>query len=207
MFCATQFCTKYDSIHVGTWLHNFSWVLRAIVFVSHILNMTSEACVAIISVLECTPEKAKKRCLYINDWIPIDTCCATSPLTMQTSWATAVLHKQYQNSSDFMQQTVQIVNQHNTRSTSCTTRNVAQHDWSWMGPFTQWVSEGSGLWVGGYWQCSGWVSADPWTAVGSRLLKRVVCIWSYCELVWLSCQLQRVQRHSVVIECNWLRIQ
>jgi hypothetical protein len=59
---------------------------------------------------------------------PIDTCCATSPLTMQTSCATAVLHKKYQNSSDFMQQIVQIVNQHHTRSTSCTTRNVGQHD-------------------------------------------------------------------------------
>jgi hypothetical protein len=43
MFCATQVCTKYNSIHVATWLHNFSWVLRAIVFVSHVLNMTSEA--------------------------------------------------------------------------------------------------------------------------------------------------------------------
>jgi hypothetical protein len=64
------------------------------VFVSHILSMTSEACVAIISALECSPEKAKKRCFHINDWIPIDTCCATSPLTMQTSCATAVLHKQ-----------------------------------------------------------------------------------------------------------------
>jgi hypothetical protein len=34
MFCATQVCTKYDSIHAGTWLHNFSWVLRAIVYPS-----------------------------------------------------------------------------------------------------------------------------------------------------------------------------
>jgi hypothetical protein len=24
MFCATQVCTTYDSIHVATWLHNFS---------------------------------------------------------------------------------------------------------------------------------------------------------------------------------------
>jgi hypothetical protein len=80
MFCATQVCTKYDSIRVATWLHNFSLVLRAAVFVSLILNMTSEACVAIILTLECSPEKAKKRCFYINDWIPIDTCCATSPL-------------------------------------------------------------------------------------------------------------------------------
>jgi hypothetical protein len=63
MFCPTQVCTKYDSIHVATWLHNFSWVLRAIVFASHIrvLNMTSEACLAIILALECSPEKAKKR--------------------------------------------------------------------------------------------------------------------------------------------------
>jgi hypothetical protein len=38
--------------------------------------------------------------------------------------------------SDFMQQIVQIVSQHHTRSTSCTTRNVAQHDWSWMSPFS-----------------------------------------------------------------------
>jgi hypothetical protein len=98
------------------------------VFVSHILNMTSEVCVAIILALACNPEKAKKRCFYINNWIPIDTCCATSPLTMQTSCATAVLHKKYQNSSDFMQQIMQIVNQHHTRSNSCTTRNVAQHD-------------------------------------------------------------------------------
>jgi hypothetical protein len=132
MFCTTQVCTKYDSIHVATWLHNFSWVLRAIVLVSHILNITSEACVAVILALERNPEKAKKRCFYINDWIPIDTCCATSPLTMQTSCATAVLHKKYQNSSDFMQRIVQIVSQHHTRSTSCTTRNAAQHDWSWM---------------------------------------------------------------------------
>jgi hypothetical protein len=35
--------------------------------------------------------------------------------------------------SEFMQQIVQIVNQHHTRSTSCTTRNVAQHDCSWVG--------------------------------------------------------------------------
>jgi hypothetical protein len=56
---------------------------------------------------------------------------------MLTSWATAVLHKKYQNSSDFMQQIVQIVNQHHTRSTSCTTRSVGQHDWSWMGPISQ----------------------------------------------------------------------
>jgi hypothetical protein len=93
MFCVTQVCTKYDSIRVATWMHDFSWVLRATVFVSHILNMTSEACVAIILALECSPEKAKQRSFYINDWIPIDTCCATSPLTMQTSCATAVLHK------------------------------------------------------------------------------------------------------------------
>jgi hypothetical protein len=135
MFCATQVYTPYDSIHVATWLHNFSWVLGAIVVVSHILYwMTSEACVALILALECSPEKAKKRRFYINDWIPIDTCCATSPLTMQTSCAIAVLHKKYQNSSDFEQQIVQIVNQHHTRSTSCTTCNVAQHDWLWMGP-------------------------------------------------------------------------
>jgi hypothetical protein len=63
-----------------------------------------------------------------SDWIPVGTCCANSPLTMQTSCATAVLRKKYQNSSDFMQQIVQIVNQHHTRSTSCTTRSVAQHD-------------------------------------------------------------------------------
>jgi hypothetical protein len=44
--------------------------------------------------------------------------------------------QKYQNNSDFMQHIVQIVNQHQTRSTSCTTRNVAQHDWSWMGPLT-----------------------------------------------------------------------
>jgi hypothetical protein len=54
---------------------------------------------------------------------------------MQTSCATAVLHKIYLNSSDFMQQIVQIFNQHHTGSISCTTRIVAQHDWSWMGPF------------------------------------------------------------------------
>jgi hypothetical protein len=121
--CATQVCTKYDSIHGATWLHNFSLVLRAIVFVSHILNMTSEVCVAIILALECSPEKAEKRCFYINDWITIDTCCATSALTMQTSCATAVLHKKYQNSSDFAtcQSAPYTVN-------SCTTRNVAQHD-------------------------------------------------------------------------------
>jgi hypothetical protein len=93
MFCVTQVSTKYDSIHVATWLHNFSRVLRAIVFVSHILSMTSETCIAIISALECSPEKAKKRCFHINDWIPIDTCCATSPLTMQTNRARALLHK------------------------------------------------------------------------------------------------------------------
>jgi hypothetical protein len=29
--------------------------------------MTSEACVAIILALECSAEKAKKRCFYIND--------------------------------------------------------------------------------------------------------------------------------------------
>jgi hypothetical protein len=33
---------------------------------------------------------------------------------MQTNCATVVLHKKYQNSSDFMQQIVQIVNQHIT---------------------------------------------------------------------------------------------
>jgi hypothetical protein len=146
MFCATQVCTKYDSIHVATWLHNFSWDLRAIVCISHILNMTSEACVAIILVLECSPEKARKRCFYINDWIPIDTCCAASPLTMQTSYATAVLHKKYQNSSDFVQQIVQIVNQHHTRSTSCTTHNVAQHDWSEWAPSLWYFESDSRLW-------------------------------------------------------------
>jgi hypothetical protein len=56
---------------------------------------------------------------------------------MQTSCATAVLHKIYQSTSDFMQQIVQLFNQHHTRSTSCTTRNVAQHDWSWMGSLTE----------------------------------------------------------------------
>jgi hypothetical protein len=44
-----------------------------------------------------------------------------------------------QNSSDFMKQIVQIVNQHHhTRSTSCTTPNVVQHDW-----YREWASLGT----------------------------------------------------------------
>jgi hypothetical protein len=54
VFCATQVCTKYDSSHVATWLHNCNWVLRAIVFGSHVLNIN------ITLALECSPEKAKK---------------------------------------------------------------------------------------------------------------------------------------------------
>jgi hypothetical protein len=92
--------------------------------------MTSEACVAIILALECSPEKAKKKkCFYINDWIPTDTCCATSPFTIQTSCATAVLHKKYEISSDFMQQIVQIVNgQHVAQHAML--RNMIHREWA-----------------------------------------------------------------------------
>jgi hypothetical protein len=70
MFCATQVSTKYDSIHVATWLHNFSSGALSVRIV-YIEYMTKEGCVAILLALECSPEKAKKRKrkqYWIKEW-------------------------------------------------------------------------------------------------------------------------------------------
>jgi hypothetical protein len=179
MFYATQVCTKYESIHVAIWLHNFSWVLRATVFVSHVLNMNI---VLALELVHKRPKKLKRKQYWMTEWFKKRVTFSNQNVLQELLVRSQVDYnsfmrikhspflellymflyqrldsnrhvvqphhsqckrvaqqpccKKNQNSSDFMQQIVQIVNQQHTRSTSCTIRNVAQHNWSWMGPFT-----------------------------------------------------------------------
>jgi hypothetical protein len=62
---------------------------------------------------------------YVKGPIHVQSCCAEMFCATQVCPFTINHVVQL---VDFMQQIVQIANQHHTRSTSCTTRNVAQHD-------------------------------------------------------------------------------